>query len=67
MSEQFGVITIKENGVTTVIFDGTDKQLFDILDIVKENISGSAEVKLLDKTEYETCKDNIIELNKLLA
>lgn len=67
MDEQFGVITIKENGVTTVIFDGTDKQLFDILDIVKEIISDSAEVRLLDKTEYETCKDNIIELNKLLA
>lgn len=67
MDEQFGVITIKENGVATVIFDGTDKQLFDILDIVKEIISDSAEVRLLDKTEYETCKDNIIELNKLLA
>lgn len=67
MSEQFGVITIKENGVTTVIFDGTDKQLFSILDIAKEIISDSAEVRLLDKTEYETCKDNIIELNKLLA
>lgn len=67
MDEQFGVITIKENGVTTVIFDGTDKQLFSILDIVKEIISDSAEVRLLDKTEYATCKDNIIELNKLLA
>lgn len=67
MGEQFGVITIKENGKITVIFDGTDKQLFSILDIVKETISDSAEVKLLDKTEYETCKDNIIELNKLLA
>ena len=67
MGEQFGVITIKENGKTTVIFDGTDKQLFSILDIVKDIISDSAEVRLLDKTEYETCKDNIIELNKLLA
>ncbi len=67
MEAQFGVLTVKENGHTTVIFEGIDKQLFDILDIVKENISESAEVKLLDKNEYEACKDNIIELNKLLA
>lgn len=67
MGEQFGVIVVKENGTTTVILDGNDKQLFDILDIVKENISDSAEIKLLDKTEYEACKDDIIELNKLLA
>lgn len=67
MGEQFGVITVKENGKTLVVFEGFDKQLFNILDIVKENVSDSAEVKLLDKTEYETCKDNIIELNKLLA
>lgn len=67
MEEQFGVLTVKENGYTTVVFEGIDKQLFDILDIVKENISENAEVKLLDKNEYEACKDNIIELNKLLA
>lgn len=67
MEAQFGVLTVKENGYTTVVFEGIDKQLFDILDIVKENISESAEVKLLDKNEYEACKDNIIELNKLLA
>ena len=67
MDEQFGVLTVKENGYTTVVFEGIDKQLFDILDIVKENISENAEVKLLDKNEYEACKDNIIELNKLLA
>lgn len=67
MEEQFGVITVKENNKTLVVFEGTDKQLFDILDIVKENVSESAEVKLLDKTEYETCKDNIIELNKILS
>lgn len=67
MGEQFGVITIKEKGKTVVILDGTDKELFNILDIIKETISDSAEVRLLDKEEYETCKDNIIELNKLLA
>lgn len=67
MEAQFGVLTVKENGYTTVVFEGIDKQLFDILDIVKENISENAEVKLLDKNEYEACKDNIIELNKLLA
>lgn len=67
MGEQFGVITIKKDGKTLVIVEGFDKELFDILDIVKKNISESAEVKLLDKTEYENCKDNIIELNKLLT
>ena len=67
MEAQFGVLTVKENGYKTVVFEGIDKQLFDILDIVKENISENAEVKLLDKNEYEACKDNIIELNKLLA
>ena len=67
MGEQFGVITLKEQGVTLVVFEGFDKQLFNILDIVKDSISESAEVKLLDKTEYEDCKDDIIELNKLLA
>lgn len=67
MGEQFGVITINKNGKSVVVFEGFDKQLFSMLDIVKKNISENAEVKLLDKTEYETCKDNIIELNKLLA
>ena len=67
MGEQFGVITIKNDGKTLVIVEGFDKELFDILDIVKKNISENAEVKLLDKTEYENCKDNIIELNKLLT
>lgn len=67
MGEQFGVITIKKDGKTLVIVEGFDKELFDILDIVKKNISESAEVKLLDKMEYENCKDNIIELNKLLT
>ena len=67
MGEQFGVITVKEQGITLVVFEGIDKQLFNILDIVKDSISESAEVKLLDKTEYENCKDDIIELNKLLA
>lgn len=67
MGEQFGVITIKKDGKTLVIVEGFDKELFDILDIVKKNISENAEVKLLDKTEYENCKDNIIELNKLLT
>lgn len=67
MGEQFGVITVNVKGKTIVVFEGFDKQLFNILGIVKEIISENAEVKLLDKTEYETCKDNIIELNKLLA
>lgn len=67
MGEQFGVITIKKDGKTLVIVEGFDKELFDILDIVKKNISENAEVKLLDKTEYENCKDNIIELNKILT
>ena len=67
MSEQFGVITIKENNVTSVVYEGNDNELFDIIDVIKENISDSAEVKLLNKEEYEECKDNIVELNKLLT
>lgn len=67
MKEQFGVITVKSNNRQLVVFDGTDKDLFSILDIVKSTISKDAEVKLLDKEEYDACKDNIIELNKLLA
>ena len=67
MAEQFGVITIKNDDKNVVVFDGSDKELFSVLDAVKEHISNTAEVKLLDKDEYESCKDNIIELNKLLA
>lgn len=67
MTEQFGVIAIKSDDKTLVVYDGIDKELFDILDIVKSFVSESAEVKLLDKAEYEQCKDNIVELNKLLT
>jgi acylphosphatase len=67
MNEQFGVITIKNDRGILVVYEGNEKELFDMLDIIKKNISETAEVKFVDKNEYEACKENIIELNNLLA
>lgn len=66
MDEQFGVIITKSNGNTLVLFDGSGKELFDILEVIKNNFCENAEVKLLDKDEYMSCKDNIVELEELL-
>lgn len=66
MDEQFGVIITKSNDSTLVLFEGSGKELFDILEVIKNNFCENAEVKLLDKDEYMSCKDNIVELEELL-
>lgn len=67
IEQQFGVITVncKENKI--VVYEGNSKELFSILDVIKENVSETAEVKLLDEKEYNSCKDNIVELRKILV
>lgn len=66
MDEQFGVIITKSNDNTLILFEGSGKELFDILEVIKNNFCENAEVKLLDKDEYMSCKDNIVELEELL-
>lgn len=66
MEEQFGVIAYKDKGHTNIVFEGTNSELIEVIDIIKEHISETAEIKLIDKDKYDICKRNIIELDKLL-
>lgn len=66
MEEQFGVIAYKYKGHTNIVFEGTNSELIEVIDIIKEHISETAEIKLIDKDKYDICKRNIIELDKLL-
>lgn len=66
MSEQFGVIVNKKDDTTTVLYEGDGTKLFNTLEVVKQTICPEAELKLVDKNEYEDAKESITELNKLL-
>lgn len=66
MEEQFGVIAYKDKGHANIVFEGTNSELIEVIDIIKEHISETAEIKLIDKDKYDICKRNIIELDKLL-
>lgn len=63
MQDQFGVIVVDK---THVVFEGNSSELFDMLKVVKNNISENAEVKILDKDEYDYSKGNIDKLTKLI-
>lgn len=66
IEEQFGVIAYKDKEHTNILFEGTNSELLGVIDIIREHISDTAEIKMIDKDKYETCKRNIIELDKLL-
>jgi acylphosphatase len=67
MDEKFGIITIVKDRRLLVVYEGNERELSDMIGVIKRNLSDSAEMRLVDKEEYETCKENIIELRKLLA
>ena len=66
MNEEFGVITITDNGNKVVVFYGSKEELDGTIDIIRENISDTAEIKMIDEDTYNNCKNNIKELNKIL-
>lgn len=66
MKEKFGVITVQMGNEKMVVAEGNDTELTGMLSKIKEEMDESAEIKYIDKEEYEARKENIIELNKLL-
>ena len=62
----FGIIYYVSNGNVVVIMEGNEKELSDIIDVIKDNINKESSIKLLDKDEYNEAKTNIQELNRIV-